>query len=153
VLHPYLKERLAGRFPVDIAANINEVQAKLFSIEESERQREISVILDSLGPELEAGKSYVGGLDDVLAAINERRVDMLIAESGYSEPGRLCNACNTIAFAEETCPSCRLDMKPLSDIVEEAKELAVRQDARLITVEPGHPALKQAGGIAARLRY
>lgn len=153
VLHPYLKERLAGRFNVDISANINEVQSKLFSIEEEERQREIQALLDSLGPELEAGKNYVGGLDDVLAAINEQRVDLLIAERSFSRTGRKCNACGTVSFGEETCPSCRLDMTPLTDVVEEAKELAVRQDARLITVPPGHPALKLAGGIAARLRY
>jgi hypothetical protein len=39
------------------------------------------------------------------------------------------------------------------DVVEEARELAVRQGSRVISVTVGHPALAQAGRIAARLRY
>ena len=154
VLHPYLRERFAGRFPIDLtAATSNEI---LDRVDAMDRERELGFetrLLDSLGPELEAGKSWVGGLDDVLAALNERRVDLLLVEEGYSEPGRRCGSCGTVSFGEQTCPSCRLNMQPVPDIVDEARELAVRQDARLLTVGAGHPAMAQAQHIAARVRY
>jgi len=153
VLHPYLKQRLAGRFNVDMNATTNEIQEKVAAIEDELRRQEESSLLKSLGPELKAGKSFVGGLDDVLAVLNQRRVELLFVESGYSETGRLCNSCHTVAFKEETCPTCRRDMRLIPDVVDEARELAVRQDARIITVASGHPAMKQAGGVAARLRY
>ncbi len=153
VLHPYLKERLAGRFNIDISADANEIRGKVEAIEEGIRAREQEALLASLGPELAAGKTYVGGLDDVLAALNERRVDLLIVESGYAKPGRRCPGCNTIEFGEESCPSCRTKMQAVNDIVEEAEELAVRQDAVVIEVPPGNASLAQAEKIAARLRY
>ena len=153
VLHPYLKERLAGRFNLEISAGSNDILERIDVLDAEIRHQAEIRLLDSLGPELEAGKNYVGGPDDVLAVLNERRVELLIVENGFSASGRMCNSCGTIAFSEETCPGCRLDMQPVADIVEEAREQALRQDAALLTVAAGHPAMKQAGGIAARLRY
>ncbi len=153
ILHPYLKDCLAGRFNLDISADTNEIRNKVDAIETEIGAREQEALLASLGPELAAGRSYVGGLDDVLAALNERRVEILIVENGYSEPGRRCLACGTIEYGEESCPSCQEAMQPVGDIVEEAKELAVRQDSAIMEVPTGHPSMAQAGKIAAKLRY
>jgi peptide subunit release factor 1 (eRF1) len=153
VLHPYLKERLAGRFAVDINAQADEILAKVNAIEEKRRQEEESTLLESLGPELDSGRTYVGGLDDVLAVLNQRRVDLLLVESGFTQPGKHCPACNTLEFAENTCPACSGEVEMIGDVVEEAKELAVRQDAEVRTVPLDHPAIVEAGHIAARLRY
>ncbi|MHB8859595.1 MAG: baeRF10 domain-containing protein [Thermoleophilia bacterium] len=153
LLHPYLKERLLGRFPVDIGASADEVLAKVTSLEAQKRHQEESSLLDSLGPELSSGRIYVGGLDDVLAVLNQRRVDLLLVENSYTEPGRHCQACNTLEFGEEVCPVCGRQAEHVGDVVEEAKELAVRQDATVMTVPSGHPAIIRAGHIAARLRY
>lgn len=152
VLHPYLLERLAGRFNCDIKVKAREVRDRTEGLLESLHQEEDSSLLESLGPELSAGKIYVGGMDDVLAVLNQRRVDLLVIERDYRESGRYCYTCDTLAYGEETCPSCLLAMEDI-DVVDEARELAVRQGSRVITVPPGHPALAQAGQIAARLRY
>ncbi len=153
VLHPYLKERLAARLNLEINADLNEIRAKVDSAQDEIRAREQEALLASLGPELAAGKNYVGGLDDVLAALNERRVELLIVESGYSLAGRRCPSCGTVEFSEQSCPSCRMEMQPVSDIVEEAEELAIRQDAAVIEVPPGLEPMAQADKIAAKLRY
>lgn len=153
VMHQYLKERVAGRFTADINAGADEINARVAEIESGLRKDEEAALLESLSAELSAGKNLVGGLDDVLAALNQRRVETLIVESGYTEPGRRCHSCNTLTYSEETCPSCNLDAEPTLDIVDDAKESAVRQGAVIYTVEPGHPAMKQADHIAARLRY
>lgn len=153
VLHPYLLERLAGRFVIDIGAPVDEVLAKAEAIETGQQQQEEQELLASLGPELSAGKSYAGGLDNVLALLNQKRVGLLVVESGYSEPGRRCGACQALVFAEETCPACGLEAPASADIVADAREMAVRQGARVLTVAPGHAAMTQANRIAARLRY
>ena len=152
VLHPYLLERLAGRFTCDIKAQAREVLAQTSELLEARQQQEDREMLDSLGPELSAGRVFVGGLDDVLAVLNQRRVDLLLIERGYHESGRYCYCCDTLAYGEETCPSCMTVMDDI-DVVDEARELAVRQGSRVITVPPGHASLAQAGQIAARLRY
>jgi hypothetical protein len=153
VLHPYLRERLLGRFSVDITAAPDEVLAKVTAIEEQKRLEEETTLLESLGPELVSGRTYVGGLDDVLAVLNQRRVDLLVVENGFTQPGRQCPECNTLEFGEKVCPACGEPVGMITDVVEEAKELAVRQDAMVKTVPLGQPAIAEAGHIAARLRY
>ena len=112
-----------------------------------------SPVLEWMGTGVESGGTYVGGRDDVLAVLNKRRVDLLLVENGFSQPGKYCPACNTLEFAENTCPACAGEVEMIGDVVEEAKELAVRQDAVVRTVPLGHPAIAKAGHIAARLRY
>jgi len=153
VMHPYLLERMAGKFNVGINAPPEEILAKVTAIEEQQRQQEESTLMDSLGPELGSGRTFVGGLDDVLAVLNQRRVDLLLVESGYTQPGKYCPDCQTLEFAEETCPACGGQARIVHDVVEEARELAIRQDARVMTIAAGNPAMVEAGHIAARLRY
>ncbi len=153
VLHPYLKERTIGRFSADITVSHDEILAKVTTIEEELQSKKESSLMDSLGPELASGRTYVGGLDDVLAVLNQRRVDLLLVENGYTQPGRHCPACNTLEFGEETCPVCGLEAEKVNDVVEEAREMAVRQDAEVMTIAAGNPAMLQADHIAARLRY
>lgn len=153
VLHPYLRERLEGRFSLDIDATTDEVMAKVTLMEETHRNKDRESMLESLGPELDAGKVFVGGLDDVLQMLNQRRVDLLLVEEGYHTAGRHCPACNTLEHGEKICPTCGQSVDQVKDVVEAAMELAVRQDALVKTIPLGHPAMTQAEHIAARLRY
>lgn len=152
-LHPYLEERLIGRFNVDVNASADEILARVETIEYELRRREKDRLLDSLGPELDAGRLYVGGLDAVLQCLNEKRVELLIAEDGFTAAGWYCPACITLNTAGDRCPTCGQKAERVPDIVEEAREAAVRQDAAVMSVAAGRPAMGQAGGIAARLRY
>ena len=153
VLHPYLQERIAGRFAIDINAGTDEVMTRVFEIESTLLAKETEELLSSLGPELTAGKNFVGGLDGVLGVLNQRRVDLLITEAGFAETGQRCFSCQALTWSERTCPACGGDSAPSADIIEDAREAATRQGARVTTVAPGSDAMKQAGGIAARLRY
>lgn len=154
-LHPYLNEKLVGRFAIDINAPADEILGRVAKLEAGQSQAEEKTILDSLKPELKAGHSFVGGLDEVLSAINQRRVEMLLVESGFSQAGAICSACQTLsdAVGEKSCSSCGKPMTKVVNVVDEARELAVRQDARLMTVATGQSDIGQAEHIAARLRY
>lgn len=153
VLHPYLKERILGRFSLDVNSSQNAILARVDALAQENHDRQESTLLQSLGPELESGRTYVGGLDDVLAMLNERRVDLLLVESGYSVPGRKCPDCQTLQYHEQSCPTCDSQADSVADVVEEVREMAIRQSVRVITTPSDHPAMTQAGKIAARLRY
>jgi stalled ribosome rescue protein Dom34 len=81
--------------------------------------------LDRLRTELGRKGRAVAGAEDVLRALEERRVEVLL----YERNGRTLG----------------------SDVIERAVEAAVAQDAEVLTVEA--PDLGPLGGIAAVLRF
>ena len=89
LLHPYLRERLAGRIDVDVetasADDVARVTAPV--IEEHERAREAER-LDRLKAGLKPGGRGAAGLDAVLEALNERRVETPALRRGLRRAGR-----------------------------------------------------------------
>jgi peptide subunit release factor 1 (eRF1) len=123
-LHPYLRERLAGHIEVDVdhpsaeqvLAHAGAVMAK----DRARREREaIGRVMEGLG----TGNKSVAGPDEVLAALDDRRVATLLVSKG--------------AAAE--------------DRFEQAVENALAQSAEIVVVES--EALDSLGNVAALLRY
>ena len=101
-LHGYLAERLAGRIDVDVEHSTPEqvLEAVQPRFEELEEEREAEA-LERLG---EAGRAAIG-LEDVLRALNERRVETLVADERYSAEGTCCPSCGWLGPAgERRCP-------------------------------------------------
>jgi rubrerythrin len=71
---------------------------------EVERERRV---VERLNAEAEAGRHAVKGLDGVLQALNDARVDTLVAPFGVSEPGRRCEGCGRLVSRRKNCPTCR----------------------------------------------
>ncbi len=122
-LHPYLRERLAGRMKIDVehssAADVLEHMRPLGA--ELRRQAEQRAV-ERLEAGLGTGEQAVAGMDEVLAALRDRRVETL-----------LLTAADTGAEAER------------------AVEEAVAQAARVLSFEGN--ALGRFGGVAALLRF
>jgi peptide chain release factor subunit 1 len=148
-LHGYLRERLAGRIEVDVdTARPDQVlQAAQPRFEELERERE-SEALERLG---ERGAR---GLGEVLPALNERRVELLLLEEQFSAPGAQCPECGWLGPADEKrCPVDGSDLVPLDDLSDAAIELALQQSAGLLAMRHNPEALREHEGIAAVLRF
>src|SRR3954462_7045395 len=96
-LHAYLQERVMGRIAVDVEnTSVDEVhRAAAVKIEEYVRQRDRGA-LDRLTEGLSKGSRAAAGLDDVLEALNERRVEILLLEPGYQVPGCTCPQCGWV---------------------------------------------------------
>src|SRR3954471_24112439 len=96
-LHAYLQERVVGRVDLDVEnSNTDEVhRAAAAKIEEYERERDRAA-LDRLSEGLSKGSRAAAGLDDVLEALNERRVEILLLEPGYQVPGCTCPQCGWV---------------------------------------------------------
>jgi peptide chain release factor subunit 1 len=148
-LHGYLRERLAGRLEVDVDTATPEgvLRAAQPLFDELERGRE-SEALERLG---ERG---AWGLGEVLRALNERRVELLLLDEQFSGPGGQCPECNWLGPAEERrCPADGSRVMALDDLTDPAIELALQQSAGLLAVRHDRDALSAHSGIAAVLRF
>ncbi len=151
-LHGYLTERLAGRIEVDVdTATPEKVLQKtqpLFEAIEEERE---AAALERLGE----GSRAAVNLEQVLQALNERRVECLLLDERFSAPGTACPECGWLGpGGERTCPVDGRELEQLDDLTEAAIELTLQQSAEILAVRRRREELEQrAGGVAALLRF
>src|SRR5919204_2779747 len=152
-LHPYLQERIVGRIDVDVENTtpdqVLEASAEKMDAEDKRREREA---LDRLAEGLGTGSRAAAGLDQVLAVLNERRVEILLFEQGLTAPGVVCPHDGWIGAEGSTCPVDETPLEQRDDIIENAVQLAITQSAEVIAVRY-HDDLDGRGSIAALLRF
>lgn len=152
-LHPYLKGRLAGRIEVDVEhTSAEEVRREVVAVVGDHERRAERQALDRLSDELGNHGRAAGGLEAVLAALNERRVDLLLHERGFKARGVACPACGWVGLAGEECPVDGGATVARDDVVERAVELALAQSAEVLPVRH-HDDLRRLGSVAALLRF
>jgi peptide chain release factor subunit 1 len=150
-LHSYLRERIAGWIDIDIRSSPTHVLKEAASIiERDERERERHW-LDRLRSGLGRHGRAVAGLEGTLAALNERRVEAILVQSGF----RAESWATADASFLSTEPGTSVDGEELhkrEDVIEPALESALQQSAEIVVVR--HlPDLVALGSIGAVLRY
>jgi peptide subunit release factor 1 (eRF1) len=152
-LHPYLRERLAGRLDVDVEhASVDEIQRLAAGrIAAIQRERE-DAALERLAEGFANGRG-VGGLEDVLLALTEQRVETLLVDAGFSAPGGECPA-DGLLSAEwgVPCPADGTMLEPRDDVVEIAIARALGQSADVLVLQD-RPELGPHRHIGAVLRF
>lgn len=152
MLHPYLVERLGPRLGVTATAAPDEIRRAVAEVEAAiERGRE-QVLVAQLRDAVGAGHRAVTGLDEVLGALGDHRVDRLLVSHGFSTEGWMCGGCGALASVGRVCPRCGAQMQHLDDVVEEAIEDAIAQSCR-VDVCVDNADLDCVGRIGAFLRY
>jgi peptide chain release factor subunit 1 len=151
-LHGYLSERLAGRIEVDVDNSAPEQVLRKAQplFEELEEEREAAA-LERLG---ESGRAAIG-LDDVLQALNERRVECLLLDERFGAPGTSCPECGWLGpGGVRTCPVDGRELTALEDLTEAAIELTLQQSAEILAVRRRREEFEErTGGVAALLRF
>jgi peptide subunit release factor 1 (eRF1) len=123
---------------------------ELFVEGERESEREL---WEKIRSEYLRGGLGVVGLDDVLNAALDGRIDEMIVLRDYKPEGRYCRDCeNLIQGAPQTCPVCHSDSLFKVDVVNEIVEMLKLTGATVDFADP-IPTLEEAGKIAALLRY
>ena len=148
-LHGYLRDRLAGRIDIDVdsATPDSVLAAAQPRFDELEREREAEA-LERLGA------SGACGIEDVLRALNERRVETLLLDPQFSGvAGVQCRECGWLGLEGESCPADGAPTIALDDITDSAIELAVQGSAELVGLRHHEEALDDHGGAAALLRF
>lgn len=152
-LHDYLKRRVASRTTLSMAASVDEVLERSLGVEEAvEAQREQDVVERIRAGEA-AGRLAVTGLERVLDALNEGRVETLVVPFGLSQPGSRCSRCERLVVNAKRCPTCRGPVEPVHDVVERAVAAALRQSSRVEALPFTAPAYGDGRQIGAFLRY
>jgi peptide chain release factor subunit 1 len=154
-LHSYLKQRVAGRVEVDVENTSADqvLKAARADMEALERKRE-EELLDRLRQGLATGGRGAAGLDDTLAALNERRVEVLMLADGFDAAGTSCPQCGWVGAPELTvCPADGSKLEPRESVAESALELAIEQSAEVLRVRGAAGEIESHGGIAAVLRF
>ena len=153
-LHPYLKERLVGRIQIDVenstAEDVHSVAGEAIASHERKQEDELLTRLEN---ERDSGGRGATGLEDVLKAINERRVEALLIDEGHSEPGVECPQCGWLGPpAVAACPADGAEVEERDDVVADAARAAITQSARVVVVHDDDR-LESAGSIGALLRF
>ncbi|HEX7298207.1 MAG TPA: Vms1/Ankzf1 family peptidyl-tRNA hydrolase [Solirubrobacteraceae bacterium] len=154
-LHPYLRERLAGRLDIDVEhSSAEDVRRAAQPAIEAAAAAAQDAALQRLAEAFGAGSSRAAsGLDDVLFVLHEQRVEVLLVEAGFTAPGVECPACGWLSAQEvAACPADGTATQSRRDVVEAAVARAVIQSAD-VHVLRDRPELASHGHIAAILRF
>jgi peptide chain release factor subunit 1 len=153
-LHPYVKQRLIGRFSADVASVSNEeirdragaVLNRWIAERAATKAREAVDFAKSNG-------RGVTGLRRVLRALESGEVQTLFLSENYSARAVECPHCGHLdAHMVPTCVACGRFTRELADVSDAIIPIAIRRDIELFYLKD-HAELDSAGNIAALLRY
>lgn len=150
-----LQSRVAGEIHAPMYAPPSEVLAAVQSAEEAAERAAEERLIDDLIEQVGSGRGLFG-LADVTAAVNERRVYLLVVAEGMQAVGSRCARCGLLSTDTDipACPACGGAMARVADLVEALAERVLDLNGRVEEVR-GHAAerLHARGGIAALARY
>jgi len=152
LLHPWVRERVADRLVIAATAGADEVRQAALSVEAALTRRSEAALVDRLRDAIGTGGGGVAGLEATLAALVERRVDLLLVSEGYATEGWRCRSCRYLGPMGRRCPRCAEDMDLVDDVVEEAVEEALANKCRVQMVRESAD-LDVLGRIGALLRF
>jgi peptide chain release factor subunit 1 len=125
ILHAYVKERLAAWLKVRPGDPADKVLKEVVEAERGLKKKEEDELVQRLVGELEKDGRAVSGLKETLSSLNQYQVQTLIVTRNFAAPGFVCRACGRVTLAAEPCPTCKVKLEPVVDIVDEAIEAAM----------------------------
>jgi peptide chain release factor subunit 1 len=152
LLHPWVRERVVDRLVIPATAGPDEVRQAALAVEEAVTRRHGAALVDRLREAIGTGGAGVAGLEATLAALVERRVDLLLVSDGYATEGWRCRSCRYLGPRGRRCPVCANAMDLVDDVVEEAVEEALANKCRVQIVRENAD-LDVLGRIGAMLRF
>jgi peptide subunit release factor 1 (eRF1) len=153
-LHPYVKQRLIGRFSADVASVSNEeirdhagaLLNRWITERGSKKANEAVDFAKSNG-------RGVTGLRRVLQALETGEVQTIFLTENYSARAVECPHCGHLdAHLVPSCVACGKPTRELTDVCDAIIPIAIRRDIELFYLKE-HTDLDRAGNIAALLRF
>jgi peptide chain release factor subunit 1 len=133
-LHDYLKRCVIARINLPMTASPDHVLERSLGIEEGLAFELEQAVVERLTAEAAAGRNAVLGLQPVLDALNEARVDTFVVPFGLFADGRRCMNCGRLALSGDRCSACGGATGPVPDVVESAVAAALGQGASVETL-------------------
>jgi peptide subunit release factor 1 (eRF1) len=152
LLHTWVRDRVVDRLVIATTAGPDEVRQAALTVEAAQTRRSEAALVERLRNAIGTGSGGVAGLEATLAALVERRVDVLLVSDGYATEGWRCRSCHYLGPRGRKCPVCRNSMDLVDDVVEEAVEEALANKCRVQIVRENAD-LDVLGRIGAVLRF
>jgi peptide chain release factor subunit 1 len=153
LLHPYVRERVIGRFDVEVEhAGAEEALAAAQPLLDAAAGRRLERLLAQVAAGIGEGEGAVGGAGPVLAALSERRVEALLYEDGFAAAGFACPEAGWVGLDASACPLGAVRADAVENVLDAAIAIALLQSAEVVPLREG-PQLGPLGGIAAVLRF
>jgi peptide chain release factor subunit 1 len=153
-LHPYVRQRLLGHFPADIASLTHDEireNANRMLREDQDRRRE-SLLREAMSMAKGNGRG-VTGLRRVLRSLELGEVQTLFLGEQYTARGIECENCGHIdSHMVPYCVVCGRATRELEDVCDALIPQAIRRDIELFYIK-GDPEFDRVGNIAALLRF
>lgn len=153
-LHPYVKQRLLGRFAAEVG-NVTEEQVREQGerlLKESLAQHRRELVREVMGQARSNGRG-VTGLRRVLRSLEMGEVQTLLMAEKYSAHAVECPSCGHLdAHMVRYCPVCGRGTQKLEDVCEALVPAAIRRDVELVFVKD-ESEFENVGGIAALLHF
>ena len=153
-LHPYVKQRLIGRFSADVASVSNEeIRDRAAAVLNQWIAKRAST---KVGEALDFAKSNgrgVTGLRRVLQALETGEVQAIFLAENYSARAVECPHCGHLdVHLVPSCVACGKPTRELTDVCDAILPIAIRRDIELFYLKENAD-LDRAGNIAALLRF
>jgi peptide chain release factor subunit 1 len=153
-LHPYVKQRLIGRFSADVAGVANEeIRERADSVLRKWIEERGSNKLGQALDNARANGRGVSGLRRVLQGLEAGEIQSLFLSENYSAHAVECPHCGHLdAHMVPQCVACGRATRELTDVCDAIIPLAIRRDIELFYLK-NQTELDKAGNIAALLRF
>jgi peptide chain release factor subunit 1 len=151
-LPPELRERMAGSVSVDVEhASADQVltaaREAIDAVEASAEREALDRLSEALGR-----RRGAAGLEDVLRALNEQRVELLLLDERFTAAGVTCPRCGWLGTSGTRCPADEGSLEERGNVVDHAVSRALGQAAEVMAPRH-HGDLAAHGRIAALLRF
>jgi len=153
-LHPYVKQRLLGRFSAEAGKISNEQVREQASrvLREWQQSRRQGLVKEVLDQALSNSRG-VTGLRRVLRSLELGEVQTLLIGDNFKRAGAQCPSCKHLdGNPVQKCPACGHATREIEDICDAIIPIAIRRDIELFYVKDD-PKFDAAGNIGALLRF
>src|SRR5450755_971901 len=153
-LHPYVKQRVIGRFSADVASVSNEeVRDRAGEVLKQWITKRATTKVDEALDLAKSNGRGVTGLRRVLQALEAGEVQNIFLGENYSARAVECINCGHLdAHLVPLCVACGNPTRELADVCDAIIPIAIRRDIELFYLKDNEN-LDQAGNIAALLRF
>jgi peptide chain release factor subunit 1 len=144
---------IVGTFPMSMTAGKDEVLERTMEIGREAEFRKEEQMLKKLVTGAAKEQRAVLSLDGTLSAIHDGRVQALVIQDGYQEPGYACQGCGYLTAVElPECQYCGSSFKEIPDAVEMAVHNIMRAGGEVEVLQHAHK-VDGFENIGALLRY
>jgi peptide chain release factor subunit 1 len=153
-LHPYVKQRLLGHFPADVATlTLDQIREHAnHALRLAQDHRRETLVRETLSLAKGNGRG-VTGLRRVLRSLELGEVQVLLLGENYTARAVECGSCGHVdSHMVPYCVVCGKATRDLEDVCDAMVPMAIRRDIELFYVKNDEE-FDKVGNIAALLRF